>query len=257
MIRLLRCEFYKTRRRYILLTSLAITAIGLLWATYGDYDGPSGAFMLENGWMNFLYQLPLLHAIFFSLLSIVIASRLADIEHKGAALKQLAAIEDKGRLYDAKLLYGFGIVLLSVLLDWCAVIIFGSVMGFGSPLPLGLYLLFLLFTVVPTAVIYIIQHTLSLVFKNQVIAFFAGIIGTFAGLFSMFLPQLPWLRRCLPWGAYGALQFVGLYGWTKETRYADAYFALMDIDWVFFAALVIAAAVLYVIGRKLFCEREV
>ena len=237
MRRLLQCEFYKTRRRYLFVTALAITAIGLAWATYGNYDGPSGAFMLENGWMAFLYQLPMLNAIFFPLLSIVIASRLADVEHKGGALKQLCAIAEKGRLYDAKLLYGLGIVLLAVLLHWLGLIVFGIVRGFGGTLPLRLYLLFLLFTILPTMAIYIIQHTLSLLYQNQAVSFFVGIIGTFAGLFSLFLPQVPLLRRFLPWGYYGTLQFVGMYGWTKETRYADAYFALMDIDWLFFGRI--------------------
>ncbi|HIU49259.1 MAG TPA: ABC transporter permease [Candidatus Avimonoglobus intestinipullorum] len=257
MIKLLKCEYLKTRRRYIVLTALAITAMGLLVGTYGDYSGDSGAFMLENGWMDFLYQMPLLNAIFFPLLSIVIASRLADVEHKGAALKQLCAIEKKGKLYDAKLLYGAGIVLLSICINWVALILYGKYMGFGGEVPWRLYLLFLLFTIVPTVVIYIIQHTLSMLFKNQAVAFFAGIIGTFAGLFSLFLPQVPILRRCLPWGYYGTLQFVGMFGWTKETRYANAYFALMDIDWLFFGILTASMIVFYLIGRKLFCEKEV
>ena len=257
MRKLLKCEFLKTRRRYIFLTALVITAMGVLWGTYGDYNSESGKFMLENGWMNFLYQLPLLNAIFFPLLSIVVASRLADVEHKGAALKQLCAIEEKGKLYDAKLLYGLGIVLLCVFLSWSAIVVFGMIKGFGGEFPLRLYLLYLLFTMMPTAAIYIFQHSLSLIFKNQAISFFAGIIGTFAGLFSMFLPQLPALRRCLPWGYYGALQFVGMFGWTQETRYANAYFAIMEIDWVFFAVLTAATVAIYLIGRTAFCEREV
>ncbi len=256
MIRLMRCEFYKTRRRYLVLTALAITAVGLVWATYGDYDGPSGAFLLENGWMSFLYQLPLLNAIFYPLLSMVIASRLADVEHKGGALKQLCAMEEKGRLYDAKLLYGLAIVLLSVILGWAGLIVFGLFRGFGGTLPMGLYLLFLLFTLLPTIAVYLIQHTISLCVKNQAVAFFTGIIGTFAGLFSMFLPQFPLLRRCLPWGYYGTLQFVGLFGWTKETRYDQAYFAIMEMDWPFFCVLVIASVLLYLAGRWLFCRKE-
>ncbi len=257
MITLLKCEFLKTRRRYIFLTALMITAISLFWGTYGDYDGTSGAFMLENGWMNFLYQLPLRNAIFFPLFSMIIASRLADVEHKGEALKQLCTVVQKGKLYDAKLAYGLGIVLLSVMIDWIGLILYGKYIGFGGAFPLNLYLMFLLFTAAPTITVYIIQHTLSMIIKNQAVAFFTGIIGTFAGLFSMFLPQLPAFRRCLPWGYYGTLQFVGLFGWTKETRYADAYFKLMEVDWLFFYILLAATVIMYFVGKKLFCEREV
>lgn len=257
MIRLFKCEYYKTRRRHLLLTALVITAMGLAWALHGDYSGEGGGFMLEHGWMNFLYQLPLLNAIFFPLLSIVVASRLADVEHKGAALKQLCAVADKGRLYDAKLLYGLGMVLLSIFINWAALIVFGKIVGFGGELPLGLYLLFLLFTIVPTAAVYVFQHTLSLIYKNQAVSFFAGVIGTFAGLFSMFLPQIPALRRCLPWGYYGALQFVGLFGWNAQTRYTNAYFEVMEIDWMFFGVLAAITAALYLGGKWIFCRKEV
>ena len=257
MIRLLRCEYLKSRRRFVPVTALAVTAIAFVWATYGDYDSESGRFMIENGWMNFLYQLPLLNAIFFPIISIVVASRLADVEHKGGCLKQLCAIEQKGKLFDAKLIYGLGIILFSVVIHWCAVIAFGKYMDFGGELPWKLYLIFLAFTALPTALVYIIQHSLSLIFKNQAVSFFAGIIGTFAGLFSMFLPQFPALRRCLPWGHYGALQFVGLFGWTKETRYENAYFEIMGIDWTFFAVSAAAAIVIYLIGRRIFCKKEV
>ncbi len=257
MIKLLKCEFMKTRRRYIFLTAFAITAIGLVWALYGDYNGKNGQFLLENGWMMFLYQLPLTNSIIFPLMSMVVASRLADVEHKAIALKQLFTIEKKGKLFDAKLIYGLGMVMVSVLINWSVIVIFGKIIGFGGALPLNLYLKFLLFTAVPTIAIYMIQHSLSLIFKNQAAAFFSGIIGTFAGLFSMFLPQFPALRRCLPWGYYGALQFVGLFGWAKETRYDNAYFEIMQIDWLSFAMLLAATVVFYFIGRTIFCKREV
>lgn len=257
MIRLLKCEFWKTRRRFIFLTALVITAVGLVFSLYGDYSGPNANFLLENGWMMFLYQLPLSNAIFFPLLAIVIASRLADLEHKGAELKQLCAIEKKGRLYDAKLLYGAGILCLSVLINWVVILLFGKGIGFVGDLPLELYGLFLLFTIVPSLAVYLFQHAISMIFKNQAIAFFAGIIGTFIGLFSMFLPQLPWLRKCVPWGWYGTLQFVGMFGWTQETRYENAYFEIMKTDWIFFAVMIAVMIVLYFVGRKIFCTKEV
>lgn len=253
MIRLLKSEYRKTRGRWIFITALAVTAFALLWSLYGKYNEDT----LRLGWMAFLYQLPLINSIFMSMLSVIVASRLCDIEHKGLMLKQLAVIEDKGKIYDAKLVYGLCIVLVCCLISWCAVIAFGYMIGFHGDVPIKLYLLYLLFTVIPTAAIYIFQHTLSLLFRNQAVSFFAGVIGTFFGLFSMFLPQLPWLRRLLIWGAYGSLQFVGLFGWSKETRYANAYYDVMGFDWVFFCVLIVGIIVMYIIGRVLFCRKEV
>ena len=133
----------------------------------------------------------------------------------------------------------------------------GFVVGFEEEFPLKLYLLYLLFTIVPTIVIYVFQHSLSIIFKNQAVAFFVGIIGEFAGIFSMFLPNVPFLRKSLLWGYYGVLQFVGLFGWTKETRYENAYFDIMPIDWTFFWVLSAAGIIIYFAGKRIFCKGEV
>ena len=252
MIKLLHCEFKKTRGRYIFITGLLITAAELVWALYGKYEG----FMLKNGWMAFLYQLPLVNAIFTPLLSIIVSSRLCDVEHKGTMLKSLAVITEKGKIYDAKFIYGLSIVLICNIVSWAITIIGGYVIGFQGNVPVKLYLLYLLFTIAPTVAVYIFQHTLSLLFKNQAVTFFTGIIGTFGGLFSMFLPQFPWMRKSLIWGYYGVLQFVGLFDWTKETRYANAHFDVMDFDWTFFAVLIGVSVLMYLIGRKLFIRKE-
>ncbi len=253
MIKLLKCEFMKTRRKYIFLTAIIITAAGLIWGLHGEYSG----FFQKNGWMVFLYQLPLINAIFMPIMSIIISSRLADIEHKGIMFKQLAAISEKGRIFDAKFIYGISIVLLCCLLNWITVIIFGYVNDFAGDVPIKLYLLFLLFTIIPTIAVYIFQHTIAMLFKNQAVTFFSGIIGTFLGLFSMFLPQIPLMRKLFIWGYYGVLQFVGLFGWTKEMRYDSAYFEVMNIDWTFFTVLLIISIAMYIIGRYLFSRKEV
>lgn len=253
MIKLLKCEFMKTRRRYIFLTAIVITVAELLWVLYGKYNG----FVKENGWMMSLYQLPLVNSIFMPIMSIIISSRLADTEHKGMMFKHLAAISDKGRIFDAKFIYGMSIVLICCLLNWIITIIFGYYIGFSGDVPIKLYLLYLLFTITPTISVYIFQHTLAMLFKNQAVTFFSGIIGTFIGLFSMFLPQLPMMRKLFIWGYYGVLQFVGLFGWTKETRYDTAYFEVMSIDWTFFAVLILISIAMYILGRYLFSRKEV
>lgn len=253
MIRLLKCELMKIRRCYIFLTALAMTALAAAWSVHGNY----GADQIRLGWRMFLYQLPLVNTIFLPFMATITASRLCSIEHKGAMLKQLCAVEKRRKLYDAKLIFGLAIMILAVLIMWCTAVLFGMYKGFAGGCPFDLYLLYLLFTIVPTIEIYIFQHTLSLVFKNQAVSFFTGIIGEFAGLFSMFLPQLPWLRQSLLWGHYGALQFMGMFGWAKETRYANVHFDIMPIDRTFFAALIAVIFIMYFIGRHWFIKKEI
>lgn len=250
MMSLLKCEYKKTRGRYILITAIVITVLELCWVLYGDYDADS----IEKGWMAFLYQLPLINEIFMPILAIVVASRLCDIEHKGSMLKLICCMTEKKKLYDAKLIYGISVIAVCFVIQYAAVIVFGFIKGLGGVFPVKSYLLCALFTFVPTIEIYIVQHTLSFLFKNQAISFFAGVIGEFLGLFSMFLPQLPLLRKLIIWGHYGALQFVGL-NWDRETRISDFYY--FDLDWAFFTAVVIVTIVLYFAGRKLFTLKEV
>lgn len=253
MISFLLCEYKKTRKRYLFLTALAITAVQLCWALYGDYSD----FALNHGYMMFLYQLPLVNAIFFPILAIVISSRLCDIEHKGAMLKQLCTIMPKSKLYDAKLFYGFMIITICIVISWSVTILFGKYKGFRDDFPISLYLLYFIFTLVPSIAIYIFQHIVSLCFKNQAISFFAGVIGTFMGVFSMFLPSIPLLRKSIIWGYYGSLQFVGMFGWSKETRMENVYFEVMDIDWLFFFITIVVCFLMYVIGKILFIKKEV
>ena len=252
MIKLLKCEYMKTRRRYVLPTALVVTAALLAWTLHGNY----GEDFLKIAWMGHLYQMPLVNAIFLSLLSIIVSSRLCDIEHKGVMLKQLAVTTERGKLYDAKFIYGFAIVLLCTIISWVGLIVGGYCKGFGGDVPIKLYLLYLLFTITPTIAVYIFQHTLSLCFKNQAVAFFSGIIGTFIGVFSMFLQQLPWLRRIFIWGYYGTLQFVGLFDWTPDDRYKLAHFDTIPIDWTFFGVLLVICVVMYILGRMMFKRKE-
>ena len=257
MRRLLQCEYQKSRGRWIFCTALALTALAAAVALRGDYNGENRQFILENGYLMLLYQLPMVNTIFFPVLGMVVASRLCDLEHKGDNLKLLCTLTEEGRLFDAKLLYGLGITLFCVCLYWAACLISGVLLGFAGPVPWRLELLYLLFTLVPTAVIYVFQHSLSLLVKNQAVALCAGALGEFAGLFSLFLPQLPWLRCSLIWGYYGALQFVGLFDWDKEKRWAKAHFEVMGFDWLAFILLCTAGLGLYLLGRRLFIRKEV
>ena len=75
MRRLLQCEYQKSRGRWIFLTALALTAMAAVFAIYGVYDGEDRQFILENGYLMFLYQLPMVNTIFFPLLGMVVASR--------------------------------------------------------------------------------------------------------------------------------------------------------------------------------------
>ena len=118
MIKLIKCEYMKTKRKHIFLTTFALLVLMGMWAFYGTSSKDMSDFIRQNGYTMFLYQFPLVNAIFFPLLCTVIASRLCDIEHKGGNFKLLCTMEDKGKILDVKLIYGLTIVISGVILFW-------------------------------------------------------------------------------------------------------------------------------------------
>ncbi len=246
MITLLKCEMKKSKGKYILLSALAIIVFELIWMFYGV------KYAQTDGWIRFLYQLPLIHTIFLPLAAMFISSRLNDIEHRGQMFKYLNCLMSKGKLYDIKLLYGLILFLFCISAEFIAVISFGFMMHFRDAFSGSLFLTCYLFTIVPAALLYVFQHTLSVIYRNQAVAFLAGIIGEFTGLFSLYLP---WdvFRKIILWGHFGELQLVGMY-WDSATRIADFY--LLRPNYFFFITEFILIALLYAAGKKIFCERE-
>lgn len=108
MISAIRLEFFKTKRKKIWLTLLAFVGLELAWI-YVAFRNPSAS-EIEIGWMELLYQVPSLNSILFPVLAAVMASRLADLEHKGDTWKLLGTMQSPRMLFLSKF-----IVLIKIL----------------------------------------------------------------------------------------------------------------------------------------------
>lgn len=242
-------EFFKTRRRRVWLIVAALIGTQMLWSLWGvEY---MDAHELKQGWLFYLYQFPLLNSIMMPVIAAVIASRLCDVEHKGQTLKLLETVMPTGRLFDAKFLCGAAYVLAAIVLQLAVMTITGNLYGFKGAPPLPMFGYYLLFTTAVSLTILLLQQVLSLLFVNQMISLSAGLIGTFAGLFSMFFP--PQVEKFILWGYYGVLMFVRM-DWNPATRISNFYWA--PIDWPGFVALMAIFCAIYGIGRWLFVRKE-
>ena len=103
-MKLLKLEFFKCRRRKILLVCAAVLAAELLWivSTFLRQDAED----LRQGWMLLLYNLAMVDAIIMPISVATIASRNCELEHKGTTLKLLETMAAPGALYAAKLAVG-------------------------------------------------------------------------------------------------------------------------------------------------------
>ena len=70
-----------------------------------------------EGYFNLLFQLPLLNTIFLPLILAVMASRICDAENKGNTYKLLCTMQEKKKIFDAKLLLGGIYILFLTLLE--------------------------------------------------------------------------------------------------------------------------------------------
>lgn len=240
-------EFYKCRRRKMWLAPLLMLVFQMMWgmACLKD-DNP-----LE-GWQDILYSFPLLNAMMFPIIAAAIASRIADIEHKGQTFKLLETMQTAGQLFDAKYLCAAWYVLLTV--TWQVVIMLVSGVTFGFyGMPLATHVVFYyLATLLTTLAILLMQFILSLLTANQMIGMILGLIGAFVGLFSLFLP--PSFQSFLIWAYYGVLQNVGM-DWNRELRTVHYYYT--PCNWVGLGILCGIFIVLYLLGRHLFTRKEV
>lgn len=249
-MKLLKLEFFKCRRRKIVLVCAAILAVELLWM--GVFFARQDAEDMKQGWMLLLYNLSMVDAIILPLSVATLASRSCELEHKGNTWKLLETMASPDRLYAAKL--GWGALVLAVLLVirsglFLAV---GLVLNFSGPIPWGRFTLFTLISWAVSMMVYALQQGLSLWFANQAAALVCGISGSFLGILSMLFP--PALIRFVPWGYYGLMALVGM-DWNETTRVTRFYWCWPQLSDI--ALLLIWAAIFLLVGRALFVKKEV
>lgn len=248
MIRTLKVEASKTRRRYIWLPVLAILFVQMAWAVWALSRWKQADF--SQGWMYILYQFPLLNCIMMPVVIAMIASRLADAEHKGQSFRLLHTLQRPGRLFDGKLLCGCGYVLIASLLQYAAVIGLGVIYGFG-PIPWERLGLFLLGNLCVGMTLYLLQQSISLLLQNQLATLIVGLAGAFIGLTALFFSAS--MQKLVLWSYYGVLSTSSL-DWNPETRVS--VFSWQAYDWGNYIPLITAFVLLYLIGKTLYSRKE-
>jgi len=246
-VKLLRLEFFKCRRRKILLVCAAVLAAELLWIVSSFFR--QDAEDLVQGWMLLLYDLAMVDAI---IMPISVASRNCELEHKGTTLKLLETMATPGWLYRAKLTWGALVLAALLMVRWVLFMVVGILWQFQGEVPWGRFAIFTAISWAVSMMVYALQQGLSLRFANQAVALVCGISGSFLGILSLLFP--PALTRCVPWGYYGLLSLVRM-NWDPDTRFTWFYW-----EWPAPADAVLLclwAALFLVVGRALFVRKEV
>lgn len=251
MIRELRTELFKVKRRFLWLLPLGVILTEFLWIYTNDYLRQPE--ILAEGYTTLLYQLPLMNTIFLPLILAAIASRICDAENKGNTYKLLCTMQQKGRIFDIKLILGGMYVLLFTVLEAANLFLLAHMIHVTQTLPVRHVLIFLGVCFLVSLAVYLCQLILSLLLTSQLIPLFIGLLGSLTGLFSAFFP-IGVLAGITPWGYY-------LMGMTFSMRYdADTRtYVIYEVPFrtVWFLCYLAAACILYVVGKRLFLRKEV
>lgn len=248
----LRLEFFKTRRRGLLLTTMMFTGFEVVWI-YLAFRNPS-ANEIQIGWMQLLYQVPAINSTIFPVLTAIIASRLSDVEHKGGTWKLLETIQRPEQIFYAKILCGAWHLLLSIVLLIGCMLVCGKLLGYAGAPDIGKFTLFFFFQFAAALEILAVQLTLSARIQNQMISLSIGCGGAFVGLLLLFVP-LKLLQYVLPWGHASLLYLVYMVYWDPGTRIMEL--AYLPINWAAFLMTVGAICLWSFAGGRLLAGKEV
>lgn len=250
----LKMEFYKIKRRKIGLTMCALMAVQFLWLIW-VFRNPSESERLQ-GWLGTLYSMPLINSIMMPTIMAVLASRLADVEHKGNTYKQLETLRTASSLFHAKVFCGLIFIVLMFAAQFTFLILFGHYLRYEGQPDIGYYLRYLLLSLICTFALYLLQLALSMLFFNQMIPLVVGLCGSMLGLILMYLYN--WNFRFLfPWGGYISTMFVGA-DWDQNTRIMTYYYMeTTENGFLGHGFIVLWMILFYVVGRISFTRREV
>lgn len=246
MMKNLRTEFQKLRRRYLWLLFAADIFITFLWVFYIFHDLDLDRINDTTGMLG--TNLLLINTILTPLLLAVTASRMCDIEQMGNTYTWIFTMQSPETFLKSKLTVG---CIYLVIFDLVQTIFYMVLNQMYTPGWSFHYLEFFI-SVLPIHVfLFLLQLLLSLHWENQLLPLFVSIGGTFIGLFSWFLNQIP-LRYLLPWGYFAALCNINM-NYNSTTRYSYYYFISYPLPWLL--VLLAATILLFVLGKRLFVRQ--
>lgn len=172
-MKVLGLEFYKLRHRHIGAMCLCMIAMQLLW------EGVSilrlGGEGMGKSYLALLYDQTMLDSIMLPLLVAVLASRTAEMEHKGGGLKLLETLITPAHLYGAKMMWGVAVISLTLVMRMVALIWLGSWLGFAESVPWALFVCQTLLDIVVAICLYALSLALALRYKNQAMTLILGL----------------------------------------------------------------------------------
>ncbi|MBQ9661953.1 MAG: ABC transporter permease [Oscillospiraceae bacterium] len=242
-----RLEFQKAKRKCTWLLFLALLGINLAYMFWSMKRADAGT--LPFAWEQTLFCVPLVNTLFLSVVIAVLSSRTMDMEHKAGTWNLLQTLQSRPSIFLGKTLYGFVWVLLFGVLQGISILGIGKCLGFRGTMPIPKVLAVVCGEIVSGMLVYQIGCLLALLFSSQFAALSINLGGTLAGLFLMFVTDLP----VTPWSLLVALRVVDMNYQEGDASASYEWFAAPTSSWII-AFLLFAAALIW--GICLYAHME-
>lgn len=249
-MRLLSLEFFKLRRKKM---GLTLVLFALLEAAFCFWSlariSGKAAWIPSNAWNLLFYNYTMLDSLLLPLLTAVLASRICDLEHKGAALKQLLPDTSAARLYGAKYLCVVIYLVLTTFLHLAAILLTGLVLPFPMPLPTVQLINYAASLLLVSCMILSLQLWVSITVQNQMIALVLGLAMGGIGFLSLLFPES--VSRLLLWSYYCRLSL-----FRPDFSSDQMQFYSVSVSWSGYLTIILASTALYVCGCFCFSKKE-
>ncbi|WP_440896693.1 ABC transporter permease [Amphibacillus sp. Q70] len=243
MLKMLRLEFFKIRRKKIWLMMLLFLVVEMGWVfmsvTRSIANNPGDA-----RWESIIYVVSSMNGLFLPILAAIVVSRICDMEHKGDTWKMLVVTNVKRRkLFSAKYMCANSLMLFVLIVQIAFIIFFGKLNNFSGSFPFHLLVSFLAGALITTMVITAIQQWMSLAIKNQAFALCLGMVGGFIGMTAAMFPSS--VRHFFIWSYYLDLSPIS-YSYSESL---GASYAQESLNMSLIISTLVMFVIFYLMGR--------
>lgn len=199
-----RLEYAKSRRRKLGVVGLVVVAAAVLFASAGLFTASSQKSFVDptaTPWLQLLLTVALVTALTSPLLVAILASRMVDIEHGsgGWILARMTGCR-RGDLCRVKVLALAPLLAVLVAAQFVVQVLIGRAAGIQTPPDLGRWAGYAVSVFLVGLALLGLHVCLAAWTENQLLGLGVGVVGSFVGLFSLFMP--PFAAKLLPWGYY-------------------------------------------------------
>ncbi|MDO5498265.1 MAG: ABC transporter permease [Propionibacteriaceae bacterium] len=242
-------ELAKMRRLKVWLVAAGIAAGTLLLASMRLFSAAHRAAINDPAtqhWEGMLLFYAMVKAMTAPILVAVLASRQVDIEHQGNGWAMAATLgQPRGRLCATKIAALAPVVAGVTVVELGGLYAGSKLAGAALPVPAGPWWWYAAASFAVTMALLALHVLLAARVENQLAGLGIGVLGAFAGVFVMLMPD--WLARMLPWGYYAVV--------ATHRMTPDGY-AATPIAWPALALFLLVVAALVTAGLHLLDRTE-